>query len=165
MASLTRDLTFFDVVSPFTFLTSWQQQASRPELTTFLKSFQHSMTQPSSQQEEEVGTVIVPRGHVGWGQGKSLSPSIRSQLWEKGRFKISPIFHHLSFLFNFFLFCLNLFIIPMAPKFESSRSFERLRCAALTSEASESFLELVASVHIPFHENLKYSEVSKFVDL
>ena len=92
MASLTRDLTFFDVVSPFTFLTSWQQQASRPELTTFLKSFQHSMTQPSSQQEEEVGTVIVARGHVGWGQGKSLSPSIRSQLWEKGRFKISPIF-------------------------------------------------------------------------
>ena len=66
---------------------------------------------------------------------------------------------------NFFLFCLNLFIIPTAPKFESSRSFERLRCAALTSEASESFLELVASVHIPFHENLKYSEVSKFVDL
>ena len=100
MASLTRDLTFFDVVSPFTFLTSWQQQASRPELTTFLKSFQHSMTQPSSQQEEEVGTVIVARGHVGWGQGKSLSPSIRSQLWEKGRFKISPIFHHLSSLFS-----------------------------------------------------------------
>ena len=65
MASLTRDLTFFDVVSPFTFLTSWQQQASRPELTTFLKSFQHSMTQPSSQQEEEVGTVIV--AGVMWG--------------------------------------------------------------------------------------------------
>ena len=27
------------------------------------------MTQPSSQQEEDVGTVIVARGHVGWGQG------------------------------------------------------------------------------------------------
>ena len=82
MASLTRDLTFFDVVSPFTFLTSWQQQASRPELTTFLKSFQHSMTQPSSQQEEEVGTVIVARGHVGWSQGHEagvtnhLAPSL-----------------------------------------------------------------------------------------